>query len=331
MASHTVPSAAPRSQRNGLADVLLAWVVLAVVGIEIFVTYTRVPVDELYHVTQGGALEGLSRTLAFAGFPVGLIAIAMLAIVGRQLTRRALLAAGIAVALLAAAVLWPGALDESDIEAPPARLLAAVGVAAAISLTAVAVRSHGPGRLGRERWDAGRLLIGAVILFAALPWLAADLGLSLDSVPLLHTLYQTDVLTRQPGVPGLHEAVHEGHHHGMDGVILALGALLLSRSVHLIESRWLRSATAFYLSFLFVYGLANACQDFWLEQVVKRGWTTAQLPKMLVPSLGPAWAVILILTVVLFAVVHHLGARERHSPLPRIEQQRQTASGCIPR
>ena len=58
-----------------------------------------------------------------------------------------------------------------------------------------------------------------------------------------------------------------GHHHGLDGVLLALSALLLSR----MQVTRLRAVVGAYLALMLAYGLANAVQDAWLEQVVKRG------------------------------------------------------------
>jgi hypothetical protein len=288
--------------RTGIADVLLAWSVLAVMAIEVFVTYTRTPIHELYHVRHGGVGEGLAATLGFVGFPTGLVAIGGLAVVAQRLPRRAAVVSAVAAALVVAGVLWPGALGEAGLELRPARLIAATGVAFALALTVIAARARGVGRLGREPFDRARLVLAPILLFAALPWLAANLGLSLDRVPGLNVVFLTDVLARQPGVPGLHQAVHDGHHHGLDGVLLALAALLLSRTLRLVRSRRVQLAAGFYLSFLLVYGLANATQDFWLEQIVKRGWTTAQLPMMLAPSLSVAWGVIIALSLAVFVI-----------------------------
>ena len=48
------------------------------------------------------------------------------------------------------------------------------------------------------------------------------------------------------------------------------------------------------ISVLFAYGTENAVQDFWGEQIVKRGWTTAALPETLFPRASLAWAVLLL-------------------------------------
>jgi hypothetical protein len=42
-----------------------------------------------------------------------------------------------------------------------------------------------------------------------------------------------------------------------------------------------------------VYGTANLLQDFWHEQVVKRGWTEWDIPAALEPRLHPIWLLML--------------------------------------
>lgn len=297
------------SPRSSLADVAVVWVILAVVALEVLATYTRIPVQELYRVRGGGIAGGAGRTLAFIGFPVGLAAIAMLPILGDRAGRKVTALAVAAAAALAGAIAWPGALDEAGLDAAPARALAAVGVALTLTLTLIAVARGELGRFGREPGDRVRIAVAIALLFIALPWMAADLGLSLDRVPTLSGIFQTDALARQPGRPGLHPAVHDGHHHGMDGVLLALTALLLSRALTHVRHRRLRGALAVYLAFLFVYGAANALQDAWLEQIVKRGWTSHALPMMLVPSASAAWVVIVGVTAAMAWAAHHLDKR----------------------
>jgi hypothetical protein len=71
-----------------------------------------------------------------------------------------------------------------------------------------------------------RAALAIVLLVAALPWLAADLGLYSNGVPLLGRLFQSgQFLPERPGLPNFAPAVHHGHHHGMDGVLLVLTAL----------------------------------------------------------------------------------------------------------
>lgn len=285
----------PQADRTGLADALLVWALFGIVAIEVFATYARTPVQELYRVRTGGLEQGAGRALAFIGYPVGLAALAVIPLTVDRLRQRATTIAAVAALALAAAVLWPGALDESGLEAPPARLLAAVGVALALALTLAAWRTRGSGLLGHEPGDRVRFVVAAALLAIGLPWMAADLGLSLDRVPILKSVYVTDQLALQPSRVGLHPAVHDGHHHGMDGVLLVWTALLVSRTLRHLRRARVRVALTIYVAFLLVYGAANAIQDAWLEQIVKRGWSTYELPTMVVPAASAAWLVIVAL------------------------------------
>ena len=162
--------------------------------------------------------------------------------------------------------------------------LCAAGVLIALLLTALALRD-GSRWSPRQRGDSARIGVGVVALFLALPWLAAELGFFLDGVPLLGRLFQTGRYSQHVALPG----VHHGHHHGIDGVLLLLAALLLSRAVPSLRHRALRVATGLYLALMAVYGIANAANDFWSEQVVKRGWTEWAIPNVLNPKASIAW------------------------------------------
>ncbi|MFL5959338.1 MAG: hypothetical protein ACJ75G_03585 [Gaiellaceae bacterium] len=151
-------------------------------------------------------------------------------------------------------------------------MLAAVGVSAA------------PRNVRGDRLRIG--LAGLLVFFAA-PLIATELGFFLDGVPLLGWLFETGRLTSQPGLAGLHRAVHHGQHHGWEGTMLALSALVLSR---LPRPRVVDA----YLALMLAYGVGNLVNDDWLEQVVKRGWTNDQLPGVLVPAANWGWAAVLV-------------------------------------
>ena len=148
-----------------------------------------------------------------------------------------------------------------------------------------------------------RAVLAAVLLLGSLPWLSGEVGFYLDGVPGFGSLFMSGELRPEPGHPGL-TAVHLGHHHGMDGTLLALSALALSRVVGDFRTRLLRGLFGFYVALMLVYGLANAVQDFWLEQLVKRGTTSLRIPSMIVPEASWAWAALL-----LTALLIHFGAR----------------------
>src|SRR5207253_2172210 len=105
----------------------------------------------------------------------------------------------------------------------------------------------------------------------------------------------------EPGAGYLHATVHLGHHHGLDGFLLAVTALLLSRLLGGIRWPALRTLTAALLSLMLVYGWTNQVEDLWIEQVVKRGWTGWQIPDVLQPTASLAWAAMLVAAALIYA------------------------------
>jgi hypothetical protein len=268
-----------------------------------FVTYARSPVAELYHVSGTGFEAGASRVLVFLNFSTALAAIAVLLVLLDRLQTRVERGLALLAILLCAAVFWPGMVKQSNLDARPVNAIAAVGVALALALT---IRVGGRALLTkpeRHRWDGLRVVAGLVLVALALPWIAAELGFSFDGVPVLGTLYQTGELRTQPGDPVFHLAVHHGHHHGLDGTLLVATALVLSRLVPSIRARALRGVLGGYLAAIACYGVGNIANDFWLEQVTKRGWTLWEVPDVTTPKATTAWALILIAAAVLFLVL----------------------------
>jgi hypothetical protein len=260
-------------------EVMTVGALFAIVATEIFVTYWRLPASELYHVSGRGFGAGAGRVLVFLNFPAALVAIAVL-MLALERSRIAALA-GIA---LCAVVVGPGVVSQGNLDAKWVNALPALGVAIAVVLST--------GRPDRPTpatgSDVARIAVAVAVLLAAVPWLAADVGVWFNGVPVLGTLWQSGELRGQPGVAGLHPAVHHGHHHGMDGVLLVLSALLLSR----VAGR--RRLLGAYLALMLAYGLGEIANDFWTEQVVKRGWTAWSIPDVTRPSLSVAWAVIVL-------------------------------------
>ena len=162
------------------------------------------------------------------------------------------------------------------------------------------------GGLSRSPWrsaDWVRVGVAAVLLFLAVPWLAADLGYYSNGIPLVGGLFQSgETLPTRPGLPSFAPAVHHGQHHGMEGVLLVLTALLLSRRLVEVHGRGLRNLLAAYLALMFCYGIGNIANDFWIEQVVKGGWTSWEIPNVLQPRVTIAWSLIVIAAVVLWAL-----------------------------
>ena len=180
----------------------------------------------------------------------------------------------------------PGVVDQDDLDARWINALPALGVGLALVLTLAATRRDGLAFVERASGDRLRLVVGVALVLLALPWLAAEAGF----------YFPGDVFTGEE-VPPVRDAgiaaVHLGFHHGTGGVLLALTALVLSRVPA-------RSTLRAYLSLLFAYGLANALQDAWNEQLWKRGSVDTHVESVLRPDLTWSWLAI----VAVAAAVH---------------------------
>ena len=285
----------PRKRPLAL-EIVLVWSLFLVVAVEIVVTYSRLPASELYHVTGSGFSGGTGRALVSSNFPLALVAMSILALLFEKLSSRATQAAAIVAFVLCTVVFWPGVVDQADLDAKWINALSALGVLIAIVLTASAGR-NGAAWSGRQPGDRLRIVVAAGALFVALPWMAAELGFYLDRVPALGRLFQTGVHPHSAPLP----AVHHGHHHGMDGVLLLLTAVLLSRVVPSVRDSRLRVAVGLYLALMASYGIANVANDFWGEQIVKRDWTTWVFPNVLRPNVTTAWGLIVLGAAALYA------------------------------
>jgi hypothetical protein len=293
--------------RPGLAEVVSVWILFGLVAVVLWITYARLSAAAVYNVSGEGFAAGAGRALVFLNFPTALVAIALLAVVADRLRGRLAVVAGVA-ALLCAVVVWPGVVEQSDLDAKPVNAIPALGVLVGLLLTAAAL---GRGGIGTSRrfgggWDVARIVLAVILVLASIPWLFAEVGLYVGDVPGLGALFMSDEITPEEGHPNL-RAVHLGHHHGFDGILLALSALALSRVVGQIRPAALRNVFGFYIALMLVYGLANALQDFWLEQLVKRGTTSLELPTMTVPKASWAWGAILLTALLIHFVARGVG------------------------
>jgi len=159
----------------------------------------------------------------------------------------------------------------------------------AIALTIAAARRAGTSFAPRLPGDPARVIAAAVVLVLSLPWAAADLGFHFPG-----DVFMGEELGRESN-GRLIAAVHLGHHHGMDGAVLFVTALLLSR-VQLPPGR-LRLAIGGYLGTMLAYGAVNCVQDSWNEQIMKRGWTDTSIPSAILPGARPIWLVIVALAI----------------------------------
>ena len=192
-------------------------------------------------------------------------------------------AAAVAIGLCATIGL-PGVLDPNDLDARPANVPAAAGVLLALVLTFAALRVRGWGRWERPtRGDLIALAVAPVAVVLAIPWILAGIGV------------QTS------------DAVHLGNHEGIDGLLLAATAFALRRPLRRMRRTPLRPLLGAYLALIATYGLAVAADDFWMEQLQRRGAVSHGLPYVLKPGPRPAWAALLAVACVAYAVAFRVG------------------------
>lgn len=278
----------------------MAWRIWAVVTAAVLITYSWVAPAETYHVSREGLAGGLSRGLTLVNFPIGLVAIALVLIAMAVLPAAAWWAAAPAIVLCATI---PWFVDQDDLDARWVNAIPALGVLIALVLTVMAARRGDDALAPRRPWDGWRLVLAIAVILVSLPWIAAELGFHFPG-----DFFMGEELGREKdGTPIA--AVHLGHHHGTDGAVLVLTALLLSRVA--IHQTALRIVAFAYLGLMFAYGGVNFAQDAWNEQIVKRGWTDASIPSALLPGVNPIWAVVIGVAVV--ATIVLLGEHKRTS------------------
>src|SRR5919108_692171 len=290
-----------REGRAGLAEALGVWALYGLFAVAVLFTYDRLPAHELYHVSGSGLEAGASRALVFLNYPTALAAIALVAVVSERFRGRRAGVVALTALLLCAVVGVPGVVDQGDLDAKPVNVLPALGVAVALGLTVAAAARRRVGATTPDGWDHVRAGLTVILILAAVPWICAELGFYADDVPGLGAVFRSD-----ESFEG-HASVHLGDHHGMDGVLLVLTALALSRPLGRMPRTRVRIALNFYLALMLVYGLALALEDFWLEQIVKRGTTEHRLPNMIRPDLSPAWGALLLAALILAVGFARLG------------------------
>jgi hypothetical protein len=279
-------------ERPGQGEALAVWATWAVAAAAVLVTYARLDPAELYHTSEDGLAGGLGRSLVLVNFPIAVVAVALMLVALSVLSARAWL---LAAPAMAACWVVPWVVDQADLDARPANAIPALGVLVALGLTMAATGRAGAGFEPRLAGDTARLVVAVVVFLVSLPWISAELGFHFPG----DVFMGEELLRESDGT--LLAAVHLGHHHGTDGALLVLTALLLSR-VRVTQPR-LRLALTGYLGLMLGYGAVNCVQDFWFEQVVKRGWTDATIPSALLPGLRPIWGVILVVAAAATAVL----------------------------
>ena len=276
------------------------WALLLATAGGLLITYTRLPPEQLYNVSEEGLALGLGRTLVFLNYPVSLVAFPIAWLAADRIEASWARWAAVTATLLCAVTAWPGVVDQDDLDAKAVNVLPAIGVAIAFVLSLRAPWE----RVGRLPFDPVRIVIGAVVWLTALVWIASVSGFYFPGDVLLGEEL------RRGGDGQLAPAVHLGDHEGLDAALLVTSALILSRYRP-------RPAVLALLSLAFVYGLAVEWRDFWFEQVVKRGWTSWAPPQVLTPRLSLGWGALLLLSAVVTFAVRRFEGPPRRGADPR--------------
>ena len=66
------------SRLHGWEEPLLVWAGYGLVALTIFITYSRLPATDFYHVSQSGIAGGGRRVLVYPNFPGAVAAIGLL-------------------------------------------------------------------------------------------------------------------------------------------------------------------------------------------------------------------------------------------------------------
>jgi hypothetical protein len=290
------------SPRKGWEEPLAVWGMYGLMALAIFITYSRLPASDFYHVSGSRISGGASRVLVYLNFPVAFTAIALLGFALSSLIdrdahlsergRRLIVLAAVLALLLCLVAGFPGVVDQGDLDARAINIIPAIGVALVLLLTMTGMRKGAPfPSIPWGRWDRNGAIAIGLLLFFALPWVLADLGFYIGDIPLIGRIFTSkDFLPSGATI----RAVHLGDHHGYDGFLFIVASIMLGRKLREIQPASLRVALGWYLALMMAYGLANYLNDIWLEQVVKRGWTSREVPSMLVPKLNLSWGLLLL-------------------------------------
>ncbi|MEI7548064.1 MAG: hypothetical protein WCK21_08405, partial [Actinomycetota bacterium] len=166
------------------------WALWAMPTVLVFLTYSRLPPERLYHVSDRGVVGGVGRALVFVAFPVSLVAIVLVGVTSSSMAHRwQRVAALVSVGLCATAA--TGMVDPDDLDFKPVNLLPVAGVVLAIVVTSST-------RWSGTECSRSTVIVGSVLGVLAVPWIAAEAGFSLPG-----RIFLTKQLVVEAGEPGL--------------------------------------------------------------------------------------------------------------------------------
>jgi len=115
-----------------------------------------------------------------------------------------------------------------------------------------------------------------VTAFISIPWFLANLGLFATDIPVLNYIFL--------GVEDFngYPSVHLGGHHGYKGAATFFLMILVFTTARYFYDKRIRAITGLTASYLLVWGFYNMFEDFFVEQLYKRG-----LIERIIPQPGP--------------------------------------------
>jgi hypothetical protein len=285
------------------------WALWAVPTLLVLVTYSRLPPERLYHVSNSGIGGGVGRALVYIAFPVSLVAIVLVGVTSGSFVHRWQRVAAF-VSILLCATVMTGMIDSDDLDFTPINLVPVAGVVLAVIVTA---STRWPGTVCRR----STVVVAAVLGVLSLPWIAAHAGFYLPG-----RIFLTKQLVTEAGEPGLVPAVHLGDHHGFSSALLVVTVLAVWGVPRGLPRANGRRVLQGYLALLLSYGLVNMAQDFWGEQIATRGWTTWVIPDALEPGVSMVWAIIVAGTVLAYLLPRHAPTGSTALADPRLADRR---------
>ena len=131
--------------------------------------------------------------------------LALVAVVASAARRRWVSVLGIVAVVLCAAVVWPGVVDQVDLDVRWVNAIAAAGVVLALVLTAAVTALEGIGPSTRVQGDRLRLIAAVVLVLLALPWIVAGAGFLIGKWPVFGSIYYSDEWYAPFGHARLHQ------------------------------------------------------------------------------------------------------------------------------
>ena len=199
-------------------EALGAWAVWGAVTLAVLITYSRLDATELYNVSHEGLAGGLGRALVLLNFPVPSSPFPWLCWPSPPCHPRH----GWSQDPRSASAQWCRSRSTRTTWTRAGSMRSRRSASSWLSgLTIAAARRAGRSFAPRRTGDPLRLVVAAVVVVLSVGGRRAPFSSSRRHLPR-EELYLEEDGRR-------FAAVHLGHHHGGDGAVLVLTALLLSR------------------------------------------------------------------------------------------------------